>query len=147
MSRGSVGIAKSAIGVLGIALAAAAIGGVSVAQPKPDQSAPAPSAAPAASAAPSGAAAAQASAPAAGSDLDKGRDIFANYGCGNCHTLGDAGASGHVGPAFDGNGNLTQDFIVDRVTNGQGMMPSFAGQLSADDIKAVADYIMKTKMQ
>jgi mono/diheme cytochrome c family protein len=133
VSRGSAGIAKSAIGVLGIALAAAAVAGVSVAQTQPA----APAAAPAPTAAPA--------APA--SDLDKGRDIFANYGCGNCHTLGDAGATGHVGPAFDGNGNLTQDFIVDRVTNGQGMMPSFAGQLSADEIKAVANYIMKTKMQ
>jgi mono/diheme cytochrome c family protein len=132
-------------------LAAAAIGGVSAAQPSPDQGAPAaavpaPSSAPAASGAP--AAAAPSSAPAAAStDIDKGRDIFANYGCGNCHTLGDAGATGHVGPAFDGNANLSQDFIVDRVTNGQGMMPSFAGQLSADEINALANYIMKTKMQ
>jgi mono/diheme cytochrome c family protein len=123
-------------------LAAAAIGGVSAAQPKPDQGAPA-AAAP--SSAPAGA---TASAPAAAStDIDKGRDIFANYGCGNCHTLGDAGATGHVGPAFDGNSNLSEDFIVDRVTNGQGMMPSFAGQLSADEIKTLATYIMKTKMQ
>ena len=118
MSRGSAGIAKSAIAVLGIALAVVAIGGVSVAQEDPQ---------------------------AANAALDKGRDLFSNYGCANCHTLGDAGATGRVGPAFDGNANLSEDFIVDRVTNGQGMMPSFAGQMSADDIKTLAAYILKTR--
>jgi mono/diheme cytochrome c family protein len=132
-------------------LAVAAIGGVSVAQPQPQPQVgqgPPPAAdaapAPAPATAPAAPVAAPVAAPAAGS-IDKGRDIFANYGCGTCHTLNDAGATGHVGPAFDGNSNLSQDFIVDRVTNGQGMMPSFAGQLSADEINSVAAYIMKTK--
>lgn len=135
MSRGVAGIAKSAIGVLGIALAVAAIGGASVAQPKAGQG----------NLLPTGPAPAANDPAAANAAIDKGRDIFANYGCGNCHTLGDAGATGHVGPPLDGNANLSQDFIVDRVTNGQGMMPSFSGQLSADEIKAVAAYIMKVK--
>jgi mono/diheme cytochrome c family protein len=80
-----------------------------------------------------------AAAPAASGDaakLDKGRGA-------NCHSLADAGATGHVGPSLDGNANLTQEFVVERVTNGQGMMPSFGGQLSADEINAVAAYIVK----
>ena len=59
--------------------------------------------------------------------LAKGKDIFANYGCGGCHALADAGANGHVGPAFDGDSNLSHDLVVDRVTNGSGPMPAFGG--------------------
>ena len=98
------------------------------------------------SAAQVGAKPAAAAPPAAAGDaakLDKGRGIFSDYGCANCHSLADAGATGHVGPALDGNANLSQEFIVDRVTNGQGMMPSFGGQLSADEINTVAAYILK----
>ena len=71
----------------------------------------------------------------------KGRDLFANYGCSGCHTLADAGASGHVGPSLDGDVDLTEAFVADRVGNGQGQMPAFAGQMSADDIAAVAAYV------
>ena len=71
----------------------------------------------------------------------KGRDLFANYGCSACHTLSDAGADGHVGPSLDGDANLSQAFVVDRVTNGQGQMPAFGGQMSAEEIDAVAAYI------
>jgi mono/diheme cytochrome c family protein len=75
--------------------------------------------------------------------LDKGRQIFTDYGCAQCHSLGDAGATGHVGPSLDGNPNITQEFVIERVTNGQGMMPSFASQLTPDEIKAVSAYIAK----
>lgn len=91
--------------------------------------------------------AAQSSAPATASGGDaaakvaKGRDLFANLGCGSCHALADAGASGHVGPSLDGDSNLTQAFVVARVTSGQGGMPAFADQLSADDIAALATYV------
>ncbi len=71
----------------------------------------------------------------------KGRDLFANYGCSSCHTLADAGATGHVGPSFDGDANLTHDFVVDRVSNGQGSMPAFGGQMSSEEIEAVATYV------
>lgn len=127
-SRALAVTVKLGLGALGIAVAIAATSGASMAQP---------GAKPAASPAPAP--------PAAGGAalIDKGRDIFTNYGCGSCHTLGDAGATGHVGPALDGNAGLSQDFVVNRVTNGQGMMPSFAGQLSAEEISTLAAYIMK----
>ena len=82
--------------------------------------------------------------PAAGdaaAKIAKGRDLFANFGCGSCHSLADAGATGHVGPSFDGDPNLAPAFIVNRVTNGQGAMPAFAGQMSPEEIDAVAAYV------
>jgi mono/diheme cytochrome c family protein len=109
------------LGALGAAVALAAISGPSIAQV--------------------GATSAAASGDAA--KLEKGRAMFSDYGCANCHALADAGATGHVGPALDGNANLTQEFVVDRVTNGQGMMPSFSGQLSADEINTLAAYVIK----
>ena len=110
---------KSRLAALGIAALLAGGGGVSMAQPRSGESA--------------GDAAA----------LDKGRDIFTNSGCASCHSLDDAGATGHGGPALDENSGLSHDFIVDRVTNGQGMMPAFGGQLSQDEIDTVANYVMK----
>jgi mono/diheme cytochrome c family protein len=74
--------------------------------------------------------------------LAKGRDVFNNYGCASCHTLADAGATGGVGPSFDGDPNLSHDFVVDRVTNGQGPMPSFGGQMTPEEIDAVAAYVV-----
>jgi sulfite dehydrogenase len=74
--------------------------------------------------------------------LKKGREVFDNYGCASCHSLADAGATGHVGPSFDGDPNLSEDFVTNRVTNGQGAMPSFSGQMSNDEISAVAAYVV-----
>ena len=128
-SRAFVQAAKLSLAAVGIVAGLAAVGGVALAQAPELQNAPA-AAAPAAGA-PSTAA------------LDKGRMIFTDYGCAQCHSLGDAGATGHVGPALDGNPNVTQAFVVDRVTNGQGMMPSFASQLTPDEINTVAAYIAK----
>lgn len=75
--------------------------------------------------------------------LDKGRELFSNWGCGSCHSLADAGATGHVGPSFDGDVNLTVNFITNRVTNGQGGMPAFGGQMTDEEIKTIATYISK----
>ncbi len=93
---------------------------------------------------PEGEAQAQAAAPAAGGDaakFAKGKELFNTWACSTCHSLKDADASGHVGPAFDGNPSLTEAFIVDRVTNGQGPMPAFGGQMNEEEIAAVAAYI------
>ena len=84
-----------------------------------------------------------ASASDAAGNIDKGRQVFSDFGCGSCHSLGDAGATGHVGPSLDGDPNLTEALIVGRVTNGQGPMPAFGGQLSQDEIAALAAYVMK----
>ena len=74
--------------------------------------------------------------------LAKGKDVFNNYGCAGCHALADAGASGRVGPAFDGDSALSHDLLVDRVTNGSGPMPAFGGQMSPEEIEAIAAYVI-----
>jgi mono/diheme cytochrome c family protein len=73
--------------------------------------------------------------------IEAGRELFNTWSCSACHTLSDAGSSGAVGPSLD-NPKLTHDFIVNRVTNGSGPMPSFGGQISDTDIGKLADYIV-----
>ena len=69
-----------------------------------------------------------------------GERIFAEYGCGNCHTLAAAGSNGNVGPNLD-ESEPSLDKAIDRVTNGKGAMPAFKGQLSDAQIRAVAQYV------
>jgi mono/diheme cytochrome c family protein len=68
-----------------------------------------------------------------------GKSIFAQK-CVSCHTLADADASGAVGPNLDQT-KPSKDLVVDRVTNGQGGMPSFKDQLDAAQIEAVSEYV------
>ena len=74
---------------------------------------------------------------------DPGKQLFIDWSCGSCHSLSDAGADGHVGPALDGDPNLSKQFVVNRLTNGQGAMPSFGGLLTEQEISEVADYVVK----
>ena len=73
-------------------------------------------------------------------DPAKGKEIFAAQGCGSCHTLSDAGSSGTVGPNLD-DAKPSQDLVVERVTNGAGVMPSFKDKLSEQEINDVAAYV------
>lgn len=68
-----------------------------------------------------------------------GKAIF-TANCSSCHTLADAGASGAVGPNLD---DLKPDEarVVAIVSAGRGGMPSFDGQLSPAEIKAVSTYV------
>ena len=69
-----------------------------------------------------------------------GRETFAKAGCGNCHTLAEAGAAGRVGPNLDA-ARPSASLVVERVTNGRGAMPSFRGELSETNIADVAAYV------
>jgi mono/diheme cytochrome c family protein len=73
-------------------------------------------------------------------DAAAGKQVFASAGCGGCHTLADAGSSGNVGPNLD-DSQPDRALVVDRVTNGQGGMPSFKDQLSEEQIQNVAAYV------
>ena len=74
-------------------------------------------------------------------DAEAGKAVFlGTSGCGTCHTLSDAGTSGTVGPNLD-DSQPSFDLVVDRVTNGQGAMPSFSGSLSEEQIQDVAAYV------
>jgi mono/diheme cytochrome c family protein len=78
--------------------------------------------------------------PAASGSTAAGEAVFESAGCGSCHTLADAGASGAVGPNLD-DAKPSQELVVDRVTNGMGAMPSFSDQLSEEQITEVAAYV------
>jgi cytochrome c553 len=75
-----------------------------------------------------------------GGDAKAGKTVFAKAGCGSCHTLSDAGSSGNVGPNLD-EAKPGADLVVERVTNGMGVMPSFKDQLSEKEIQDVAAYV------
>jgi len=76
-------------------------------------------------------------------DPAAGETVFASSGCGGCHTLEAAGSSGAVGPNLDESQPNLQ-LVVDRVTNGQGAMPSFSGDLSEEQIQDVAAYVVES---
>jgi mono/diheme cytochrome c family protein len=80
--------------------------------------------------------------PATGGEGDAaaGKEVFASAGCTGCHTLADAGSNGNVGPNLD-EAKPSSDLVITRVTNGQGAMPPFKGQLSEQQIKDVAAYV------
>jgi mono/diheme cytochrome c family protein len=69
-----------------------------------------------------------------------GKQIFEQAGCGNCHTLADAGTRGTIGPNLD-EAKPPKALVVTRVTNGKGAMPSFKSTLTPEQIQAVAQYV------
>lgn len=77
--------------------------------------------------------------------VEEGRALFSSWSCSACHVLTDANGHGHIGPSLDGNSAMDKDFIVSRVTNGQGAMPGFGGQMTDEEIDLLAAYIMATK--
>ncbi len=70
----------------------------------------------------------------------QGKQVFQTAGCTNCHTLADAGASGTIGPSLDEK-KPPKSLVIDRVTNGKNVMPSFKSQLTEAEIDAVATYV------
>jgi cytochrome c6 len=74
-------------------------------------------------------------------DPAAGKEVFlGSAGCGSCHTLADAGTSGTIGPNLD-DAQPSFELAVDRVTNGQGAMPSFSSTLTETQIADVAAYV------
>jgi cytochrome c6 len=74
-------------------------------------------------------------------DAAAGKEVFlGDSACGSCHTLADAGTTGAIGPNLDA-AMPPADLVVERVTNGMGVMPSFADTLSEEQIQDVAAYV------
>jgi mono/diheme cytochrome c family protein len=77
-------------------------------------------------------------------DATAGKQVFASSGCGGCHTLKDAGASGNVGPNLDER-KPAFELVVTRVSLGKSPMPAFSkakgGQLEDQQIADVAQYV------
>jgi mono/diheme cytochrome c family protein len=80
------------------------------------------------------------STPVASAAAVTGAEVFGTSGCGGCHTLQAAGSNGTVGPNLD---VLKPTFaqVKTRVQEGGGVMPSFRGKLSEQQIDAVARYV------
>ena len=76
--------------------------------------------------------------------FDEGKKIFLGGGnCATCHTLQDANSNGNIGPNLN---EIRPDIVrvLSAVTNGIGVMPAYEGQLSTEEIKAVANYVAKS---
>ncbi|MGE0026501.1 MAG: cbb3-type cytochrome c oxidase subunit I [Thermoleophilia bacterium] len=82
-------------------------------------------------------------APGASPQMAAGQQVFVDNGCGSCHSLSAAGATGTVGPNLD-QAKPSEALVVDRVTNGLGGMPSFSAQLTPEQIQAVAVYVSQS---
>ena len=79
--------------------------------------------------------------PSAEGDPAAGKEVFLGASaCGGCHTLADAGSTGQVGPNLD-EAQPDYELALDRVTNGQGGMPSFSSTLSEQQIADVSAYV------
>jgi mono/diheme cytochrome c family protein len=76
-------------------------------------------------------------------DAAAGKAVFASAGCGSCHTLAAAGSSGNVGPNLD-DAKPNLERVALRVTKGQGNMPPFAENLTAQQIADVAQYVVES---
>jgi mono/diheme cytochrome c family protein len=74
-------------------------------------------------------------------DSKKGSGVFSSAGCGGCHTLAAANATGTVGPNLD---SLKPDYraVTAQVTNGGSAMPAFKSRLSTKQIADVAAYVV-----
>lgn len=72
----------------------------------------------------------------------EGKAVFAKAGCGACHTLADAGATGAVGVDLDEVKPAALK-VEQFVRNGSGQMPSFRGTLTDEEIEAVALYVQE----
>ena len=73
-----------------------------------------------------------------------GLDIYNNKAqCGVCHTLQAAGSTGSIGPNLDQiKPQIPQ--IIASVTYGIGVMPSWQGILTYEEIEAVAYYVFNS---
>jgi mono/diheme cytochrome c family protein len=86
-----------------------------------------------------------------------GEQIFTAAGCGACHTLAKANATGTVGPSLDdlaaaaGNGS-PEDFVRESVLDPDaevaqgfqpGVMPSYEGRLTDEQIQALVEYLLE----
>ena len=73
-------------------------------------------------------------------NADAGKAVFASAGCGGCHALKAANASGTVGPNLD---QLKPDLarIEKQVINGGTTMPPFKDSLSPQKIADVSQFV------
>jgi mono/diheme cytochrome c family protein len=80
---------------------------------------------------------------AAEGNAEAGKQVFADAGCGGCHTLAAAGATGTRAPNLDERKPSFEE-AVEQVTNGGGGMPAFKDRLSEQEIADVAAFVSES---
>lgn len=79
--------------------------------------------------------------------MELGLEVYNNKAqCGICHTLQSAGSKGQIGTNLDQLKPLMPQ-VVSAVTNGIGVMPSFEGMLSSEEIEAVSYFVSTSTNQ
>ena len=79
--------------------------------------------------------------------MELGMDVYNDKAqCGMCHTLQAAGSKGQIGINLDQLKPLMAQVIA-AVTNGIGIMPSFEGILSSEEIEAVSYFVSTSTNQ
>jgi len=79
--------------------------------------------------------------------MELGLEVYNNKAqCGMCHTLQSAGSKGQIGTNLDQLKPLMPQ-VVSAVTNGIGVMPSFEGMLSSEEIEAVSYFVSTSTNQ
>ena len=83
----------------------------------------------------------------ADSKMELGLEVFNNKAqCGMCHTLKAAGSEGQIGINLDQLKPLMSQVIM-AGTNGNGVMPTFEGMLSSEEIEAVSYFVSTSTNQ
>ena len=77
-------------------------------------------------------------------DAAAGADVYDSAGCGSCHVLESAGSTGAVGPSLDDSA-AGYDAALQQIANGGGGMPAFSGQLSEEEIRDVAAFVVTAR--
>ena len=76
--------------------------------------------------------------------MELGLEVYNNKAqCGVCHVLQSAGSEGQIGPNLD-QLKPTISRIISVVTNGIGVMQSWEGILTHEEIEAVAYYVFNS---
>ena len=79
--------------------------------------------------------------------MELGLEVYNNKAqCGMCHTLQAADSKGQIGTNLDQLKPLMPQ-VVSAVTNGIGVMPSFEGMLSSEEIEAVSYFVSTSTNQ
>ncbi len=76
-----------------------------------------------------------------------GKNVFMNKAiCSTCHVLADASSNGEIGPNLN-HIRPSKMRVIEVVTNGIGVMPSYQGELTKEEIEAVAHYVSLSSNQ
>ncbi len=77
---------------------------------------------------------------ASAGDAVTGKRLFAEHGCGGCHTFAAAASSGTTGPDLDA-ALPSSETVIRQLSRPGGLMPSFAGRLSTREMRDLAAFV------